>query len=162
MKRRMFVAGFAFAVLAVTIFAGPAAAGEFVPFKGTLEGDDQLIVPPPIAMVDGIGEGQATGLGRFSYELLATVDFRFPPPHGVGILTLTAADGSTLVAEIEGFSTPVIPGVLVQVMEEAVIVDGTGRFAGASGSFTIERLVYQDTRLTVGSFEGIISNPGHR
>jgi len=160
MKRYACVA--ALLALAVLNFAGPIAAGEQVPFKGALEGNDQLVVPPPVAMVDSVGGGNATELGRFSYELLATVDFRVPPPHGEGILTLTAADGSTLTAETDGFSTPLIPGVLVLVMEEAVIVDGTGRFAGASGAFIMERMVYQDTRLTVGSFEGTISIPGKR
>jgi hypothetical protein len=165
MKRRMFVASFALAVLTVVGLAGSAAAGEQVPFQGALEGNDELVVPPPLAVVHGVGGGQATQLGRFTYDFQATVDFRFTPPNpprGVGTLTLTAANGDTLVAGVIGSSTPVIPGVLVMVVEEAIIVDGTGRFAGASGEFTITRLVYQDTRLTIGSFEGTISSPGAR
>jgi hypothetical protein len=161
MIRRMHVAGLVLAALAITSLAGSAAAGEFVPFKGTLEGDDQVIAPPPLALIDSVGEGQATVLGRFTYQLLATVDFTSLPPQGEGRLMLTAANGDTLFAETEGFSVPIIPGVLVLVMEEAVIVGGTGRFEGAGGSFTIERLVDQDTRLTIGSFEGTITNPGN-
>lgn len=162
MKRQTFFAGLVLTVLAVTSLAGPVAAGEYVPFKGMLVGDDQLVVPPPIATIDSIGYGEATQLGRFAYELLATVDFRFPPPQSEGFMTLTAANGDTLCAEIEGTSTPVIPGLVVSVIEEATIVGGTGRFAGASGSFLIERLVYQDTRLTTGTFEGVVSIPGNR
>ena len=161
MKRRMFVASLALAALTVVGLAGSAAAGELVYFQGTLEGDDRLLVfPPPIAVVHGVGGGEATQLGRFTYDLQATVTFVPPPPTGVGTLTLTAANGDTLVAGIMGTSRPIIPGVLVLVTEEATIVDGTGRFDGASGSFTIVRLVYQDTRFTIGSFEGAISSPG--
>jgi hypothetical protein len=160
MKRRRCPARFALAVLVAVGLVAPAAAGEFVPLRGTLEGNDQLVVPPPLATIHGIGFGEATELGRFAYDLNATVDFRVPPPHGVGVLTLAAANGDMLIAETDGFSTPVIPGILVLVTEEATIVDGTGRFANASGRFTITRLVYQDTRFTIGSFEGVISTPG--
>jgi hypothetical protein len=72
---------------------------------------------------------------------------------------LTAANGDTLVADVLGISTPVIPGVLILIEEEALVVGGTGRFAGASGSFSITRLKYQDTGRTIGSFEGTISAP---
>ena len=160
MKRRMFVASLALAVLALVGLAGSAAAGEQVHFQGALEGNDELVVPPPLAVVHGVGGGEATQLGRFTYDFQATVNFVPPPPTGVGTLTLTAANGDTLVAGVIGSSTPVIPGVLVLVTEEAIIVDGTGRFAGASGEFTIVRLVYQETRFTIGSFEGTISSPG--
>jgi hypothetical protein len=37
---------------------------------------------------------------------------------------------------------------------------GIGRFVGATGSFTVERLFNQVTGLTTGSFEGTISSPG--
>ncbi len=160
MKRRMFVASFALAVLTVVGLAGPAIAEEFVPFYGALEGDDQVVVPPPSAVIHGIGGGEATQLGRFTYDFQATVEFVPPPPTGMGTLTLTAANGDTIVAAVLGTSQPVIPGVVVLVTEEAMIVDGTGRFAGATGGFTITRLVYQATRLSIGTFEGAISTPG--
>ena len=53
------------------------------------------------------------------------------------------------------------PGVLY-IVETATITGGTGRFADATGSFTIER--YYDTAAgtTTGSFEGTISPPGAR
>ena len=37
---------------------------------------------------------------------------------------------------------------------------GTGRFAGATGSFKIERLINLTTGLTYGSFAGTLSPPG--
>ena len=37
---------------------------------------------------------------------------------------------------------------------------GTGRFAGATGSFTVQRQFDPATGTTTGSFEGTISSPG--
>lgn len=51
------------------------------------------------------------------------------------------------------------PGVL-SIRETATITGGTGRFAGATGSFTAERVFNIATSITTGSFEGAISSPG--
>jgi hypothetical protein len=135
---------------------GLAAAGEQVPFKGNLEGSFTTVLdpgPPPIGHVVGSGAGNATYLGRFTYEIDAYVNFGAVPPTAAGIYTFTAANGDTLVAEFTGRSTPVEPGVIF-VVDEAVITGGTGRFAGATGSFTVMRLAA--TGFTSGSFEGTI------
>jgi hypothetical protein len=159
MKRHSFAATFALAVVVFLGLTGLTVAGEQVTFKGSLEGDEETLVPPPSAVFHGIGGGQATQLGRFTYDFLATVEFVPPPPTGDGILTLTAANGDTIVAATLGSSQVIIPGELVLVTEEAIIFDGKGRFAGATGAFTIKRLKYQITGVTIGSFEGTISAP---
>ena len=43
---------------------------------------------------------------------------------------------------------------------DTLCTGGTGRFAGATGEFTVERLVDTATGETEGSFEGTISSPG--
>jgi hypothetical protein len=159
MKRHSFAAALALAVVAVLGLAGITVAGEQVPFKGSLKGDEEMLVPPPSAVFHGIGGGQATQLGLFTYDFLATIEFVPPPPTGEGILTLTAANGDTVVATTSGSSQVIIPGELVLITEEAIIIDGTGRFARATGGFTITRLKYQITGITIGSFEGAISAP---
>jgi hypothetical protein len=159
MKRYMLVARFVFAALAVVAIAIPLAAGEFVPFRGTLEGEEEVLTPPPHLSLQGIGGGNATKLGRYTYVFDAAVDFTGPMPVGLGTLTLTAANGDQVIALVVGTSTPIAPFV-VFVEEEAVIVGGTGRFAGASGSFDITRLKYQDSGVTSGSFAGTISRVG--
>ena len=159
MYRRSFMNCFVLTALLAAALTSGASAGELVPFRGTLDGHEETLAPPPVATILGVGGGHATQLGRFIYDLDATIDFRVPPPHGVGVLMLTAANGDILVAETDGFSTAVIPGLLILIMEDATIVDGTGRFAGASGSFAITRLKYQDTGDTIGSFDGTISIP---
>jgi hypothetical protein len=48
---------------------------------------------------------------------------------------------------------------VVRIVEGATITGGTGRFAGATGSFTVVRLYDPVAGTTVGSFEGAISVP---
>lgn len=142
--------------------AKSAEAGKFVPFKGNLDGSYDVTInpgPPPVGTFEGSGTGSATQLGRFTYEFPHMVNFGSIPPVGMGTYTFTAANGDTVEADFIGFSIPVEPGV-VFVVEEATITGGTGRFAGASGEFTVERLVDQIGRTTIGSFDGTISSVG--
>jgi hypothetical protein len=147
----------------VTVFglARPAAAGGQVPFKGYLEGELTVRTPlTPTSFHDRFDlEGTGTQLGDFELVLEGVVDFGTPPPKAVGTFTFVAANGDTLVAEFLGSSAPVEPGVVL-ITEHAVITGGTGRFAGAGGSFVCERLFDLVTRETVGFFEGTISVPG--
>jgi hypothetical protein len=45
-------------------------------------------------------------------------------------------------------------------VERATIMGGTGRFAGASGNFVVERLYNIGAGTTAGSFVGTISSLG--
>ena len=129
-----------------------------VPFKGRLEGT-ATVTPgtPPFLSASVEGTGNATHLGRFTVAI----------PHVVNAMTrtstgtyeFTAANGDTVTAGFTGQSTLTAPGVLA-VVEAATITGGTGRFANASGSFTVERVLTQATGLTTGSFDGTISSPG--
>jgi hypothetical protein len=152
----------ALALLIARGVAGSASAGKYVPFKGSLEGSYDVTInpgPPPIGTFDDVGIGNATHLGKFTYEFPHTVNFGSIPPMGDGLYFFTAANGDTLEAEFTGYSTPVEPGV-VFVVEEATIIGGTGRFAGASGEFTVMRFVDQINRTTEGTFDGSISSVG--
>jgi hypothetical protein len=62
-------------------------------------------------------------------------------------------------AEFTGRATPIGGGVLY-IVEVATITSGTGRFAGATGTFITERWFDTITFTTIGSFEGTISSPG--
>ena len=153
----------ALAMVIVASFAGPALAGQPLPFKGNLEGLHVSRTPldPPRFFDVFEATGQATHLGQFDLVIEAVVNFGTRPPTGEGTVTLTAANGDTLVADISGFSALVEPG-LVLITEHAVVDPdrSTGRFAGATGTFTIERLADAATGVTgvtAGSFEGTIS-----
>ena len=74
---------------------------------------------------------------------------------------MVAANGDMLFTTIvaQGTPDPDTPGVQ-RIVEIHTITGGTGRFAGAQGSFTVIRLVEGATGVTSGSFEGTITSPG--
>ena len=159
MKRLSSAASLALAVLAVLALAGPAAAAEQVPFRGMLEGDVTRTPAPPLVYVDIEATGTATQLGHFALDVPHVVDLN--TRTAVGSYQFTAANGDTLYAKFTGQATPTeIPGVLY-IEEVATITGGTGRFAGATGSFIAERWYDSIAGTTVGSFEGTISAPGN-
>ena len=146
-----------------TAMAGEPIQAEPVPFRGSLEGlhVSRTPVGPPIVNDRFETVGQATHLGRFDLVIEATVDFGSRPVTGAGTYTFTAANGDQLVADHTGFSALVGPGVVL-ITEHAIIDPNrsTGRFAGAEGTFTVERLADAATGvggLTTGTFDGTIS-----
>jgi hypothetical protein len=158
MNRSRHAAVLALAVLGVPALAGPAAAGEQVPFKGRLEGDVTVTpLAPPLRQVDVEAAGEASQLGQFTLDIPHVVN---PTTRtAIGTYEFTAANGDKVYAAFTGVATPTaIPGVLY-IEETATITGGTGRFAGATGSFTSERLYDMIAGTTIGSFEGTISTP---
>ena len=145
---------------------GQVAAADLLPFKGKLEGRHISRTPlnPPLVFDRFETEGQATQLGQFQLVIEATVNFGSRPVTGAGTYTFTAANGDQLVADHTGSSALIEPGIVL-ITEHAIINPNrsTGRFAGAEGTFTVERLADAATGvggLTVGTFEGTISRPG--
>jgi len=138
--------------------AGVLSKDQEVPFKGRLEGT-ATITPgtPPFVSVSIGGTGNATHLGRFTLEIPHVVNAM--NRTSTGTYEFTAANGDTLTAGFTGQATLTAPGVL-SVVEIATITGGTGRFADATGSFTVERLFNQVTGVTTGSFEGTLPSPG--
>ena len=133
-----------------------SGASQAVPFQGQMEGT-QSVTPgaPPLATVIGQATGTATLLGRFTLEFPHTVNFS--TSSAVGTYTFTAGNGDMLTASFTGSAEL---GPVVHIVENAVITGGTGRFAGATGSFIARREVTQATGGVTGSVEGTISTPG--
>jgi hypothetical protein len=145
--------------LAVTV-AAPVAAADEVTFKGRLAGTVAVTpLAPPLASVLIEATGHATHLGTFTLEVPHLVNQA--TRIGQGSYVFTASNGDMLTADFTGLATLVEPGVLT-THETAVITGGTGRFAGASGSFIADRTFYLATGETVGSFDGSVSTPGTR
>ena len=148
------------ALVAAALFvslAGPVSAGDQVPFKGSLSGTVTVTpLTPPMASVLIEATGVATQLGRFTLEVPHTVNQALRVASGTYVFT--AANGDTLTASFTGQATLVSPGVLT-TSEIATITGGTGRFAGATGSFTAERTFIVASGQTTGSFQGWISTP---
>ena len=163
MKRSYLLKCLALAVVVVAGTAGRALAGASVPFKGVMEGVhvSRTPVDPPVVFDVFEVSGEATQLGQFDLVIEAVVDFSTRPPTAVGTLTFTAANGDTLVADITGSSVLAAPGIVLITEHATIDPDrSTGRFAGATGTFTLERFADAATGVTgvtVGSFEGTIS-----
>jgi hypothetical protein len=160
MKRYSSAAVLALVVLAVLGLAGPATAGDQVPFKGSLAGVVTVKpLPPQSLSVLVNATGNATHLGQFALAIPHTVDRA--AMTATGNYLFVAANGDSLTASFSGKATPTAtPGVL-SIVETATITGGTGRFAGATGSFTCVRLFNTITKMTAGSFSGTISAPGN-
>ena len=126
---------------------------QAVPFKGTIEGT-QSVTPLafPFLAVNGSATGNATYLGVFTAHFPHTVNVT--TRIGVGTYAFTAANGDTLTADFSGQATQT--GVVL-IEEHATVTGGTGRFEGATGTFTVQRQFDQATGATRGTFEGTIS-----
>jgi hypothetical protein len=130
-----------------------ALSGKLLPFRGSLTTITD--VPPPSARATV--EGTATQLGRFTGTLTAEVN---PDSTGTGTFTFTAANGDQLSGTFVGEGV-FIPPNTGRITEVATIENGTGRFAGATGTFTMLRFDIIDfatgKATGYGSFEGEIS-----
>ena len=142
----------------IAVFASLAMASEQVPFRGSLAAVETDVVQGGTLIVDGSGVGNATQLGRFAMTFHVEVDLG--TLIGVGTATFVAANGDTLSASFTGHATPTPDPNVFTLEEVETITSGTGRFAGSTGSFTLERVVNLTTGISSGSFNGAILNPG--
>ena len=127
-----------------------------VPFSGRFEGRSSLTpLEPPLARVLVEGSGTASHLGRFNITMPHVVSFA--TGEGTGTFTLTAANGDELSGTFTGHEEE---GPQFSFLEQLIVTGGTGRFTGATGSFTLHRVLDPVTEHTSGTFEGVISPPG--
>jgi hypothetical protein len=113
---------------------------------------------PGIGLLGTSGTGIGSHVGQFSFKQESTVNLA----NGVltGSAHWVAANGDSIDTTIAGsFERTATPDVF-SFTETHTITGGTGRFAGAQGSFTVERLANGVTFLTSGSFTGTITSPG--
>ena len=155
------------AMILTAAIAIPAAAGDLVPFKGALQGTDQDgAFNFPILQVFTSGTGTATHLGEFSYTEVNAVNV--VAGTGTGSIHWIAANGDSIDTTFNASggptdAPPVCPGLgesFIRITEIHTITGGTGRFAGAQGSFKVERQASPVTFKTCGSFQGTITPPG--
>jgi len=144
----------------IAVFDGPAVASEEVPFKGSLAMVQTGEVQGGFLIVEGSGSGNATQLGRFAMTYHEQVDLS----TGIDVATLSfvAANGDGLSASSIGHATPTPDPNILLLEEVATITGGTGRFASATGTFTLQRVLNLTTGVSSGLFTGTISNPGRR
>jgi hypothetical protein len=146
------------AMILTAAMAVTAAAQNQVPFKGAMQGHDtDLSLINNVATVLTTGTGIGTLVGQFSFVQTWTVD------ETTGIITGNAqwfaANGDSISTTIKGSGKLIEPG-LVSIEEVDTITGGTGRFAGAQGSFTMKKMASSVTFLTSGLYDGTITPPG--
>jgi hypothetical protein len=136
-----------------------ARAGTELPFRGRLEAKETSVPTTGGRLVHLEGGGTATHLGRFT--VVADFTLRVPSlrvedtPESPATIRLVAANGDVLEARFTGQG--VLSGTTVLIVEHVTIVGGTGRFAGATGSFVQTRTLARPTGLSSATFEGTIS-----
>jgi hypothetical protein len=88
------------------------------------------------------GSGVATYLGKYTEDV--TMVINIPTLSSMGAATFTAANGDTLLA--------------TSIVEVYTVTGGTGRFADATGGFTLHSTVDQTTGISSGTFSGAIDH----
>ena len=141
----------------------PAAAGDQVPFNGTVSGQ----IPSDLGPPDETGcvfdflvsnSGIATELGAFTgyAEFIPNLcDLTY-----TGFFYWTAANGDQISGPFSGYLTPTTTAGVFDNHETAIVTDGTGRFAGATGIFTLTGQVNFVTSSFVLPWKGSISTVG--
>jgi hypothetical protein len=160
-KRNYLKAGLLLAALTLLPLAQQAMAGDQVPYKGeevgvVTKGAFQF----PFAHESTVAEGEATHIGHYTLTGDFVVDVRLGT--ATGVFTLTAANGDKLFLQMEGHA---VPTDRTKTVANFTVTGGTGRFEGATGSFTAENQFDFAVNLPfpnpyVAEIEGAISTPG--
>ncbi|HET9288424.1 MAG TPA: hypothetical protein VFO26_12795 [Gaiella sp.] len=153
-RHPLFVGLVAAFTLSLAIVAASAMAAE-TPFKGTVSAVETGTVVPPLRFLDREGTGNATHLGKYTEHI--TMVINLVTMASTGTATFTAANGDDLLATVAGQATRTSPTTL-SIVEVYTITGGTGRFADATGSFTLESTVDQTTGASSGAFSGTIDH----
>ena len=153
------------AMILTATLAVVAAAQHEVPFKGTFQGNATVTPPTLTQSSTGIG----TLVGEFSSTTVLTLPGRTGSAHWI------AANGDSIDTTVVGSVEPVdmVPCQVVgaqpedsyvKITQVHTITGGTGRFAGAQGSFSLtlyhDLILRNGTHGTCGSFSGTITPPG--
>lgn len=144
-------------VLVTATSAAPAAGRELL-VKGSIQALETYTLNFPIMSVTATGAGYSTQLGKFTVSYSVEVNVVTSAGSGA-IAEFIAANGDRLFAEGNGQATPTDISGVFNVIENYTITGGTGRFAGASGNLTLDRIVDTNTGATSGSMAGVIALP---
>jgi hypothetical protein len=148
--------------LGKTVSAAPAASAAPVqitrlPCKGTMQSNETYSTAFHTLFVTANGSGEATQLGRFtvSYQMEANLmDMSVTES-----VSFTGENGDSLQAKAVGQAVEDRTPGMFKVVEIYTITGGTGRFANASGTLTLNRLLSFTAGIASSTFEGYILLP---
>jgi hypothetical protein len=148
----------------VEVYNTAAAAGNQIPFNGTVSGQIPADLGPPVPGSDGCvfnffvsNSGNGNQLGNFT----GTSNFIPNVCNGsyTGSFRWVAANGDSISGPFFGQLIPTATPGVFDNNETAIVTGGTGRFAGATGMFTLSGEVNFTTLSFVLPFQGTISTP---
>ena len=126
-----------------------AVAGSDLPFKGAFSATETVAGP----LHNLTGEGEATHLGRF--RITSSFNVTPPPVRATGTAIWTASNGDQLLTSTAG--TAVITFPTATITETHTITGGTGRFADASGTLIVERLLNLQSLASTATVTGSLT-----
>lgn len=129
--------------------AAGAVAGSNLPFNGVLTATETVEGP----LHNLTGEGDATHLGRFT--ITSSFNVTPPPVSATGTAAWTASNGDQLLTSTAG--TAVIAFPTATITETHTITGGTGRFADASGTLVVERLLNLQSLASTATVTGSLT-----
>jgi len=149
--------------LARTAFAAPPVAVEQptkltrLPFKGTFQSAELYTISLTSTSVSASGSGNATEIGQFTIRYQSEINLLDLSLSETAQLTVSNGDSLQLrgVGQAKQDQTP----GMFNILQIYTITGGTGRFAGASGTLTLNRLVSFTAGATSNTFEGYLLVP---
>ena len=126
-------------------------------FNGTVQSTETSVTVFPTMSVTATGSGNATQLGSFTIHY--QVEINLLDLSSTETAQLSGANGDSLRAEAVGQATENRTPGMLNVVDIYKITGGTGRFDGARGTFTLNRLVSVTTGAASSTFEGYLLLP---
>ncbi len=131
-----------------------------VPLKGEFVTNLTLIVPASPGVLEQIrvtGTGSGTPFGKATYESDVKVDITASPEITSGTDTITAENGDQIFSTISGY----IPGPdangNVQVFNTHTITGGSGKYAGATGTYKVTSKGNIESLTGTATLDGMIT-----
>ena len=121
--------------------------------RGSFDGHGIGVVQGGTLQASAGGAGNASHIGRFTYVLNATVS---PANTSTGVFLLVFNNGDVIHGSFTGVGRPTGPNE-GHIVENLTINGGTGRFEGATGSLTLDRIVDQSTLPAFESHSGTLT-----
>ena len=148
--------------LARTVFAAPAgdvvsAKTTRLSFKGTIQSNETYSTVFPAMYVTANGSGESTQLGPFTVSY--HIEQNLLDLSQTESVDFAGTNGDSLQAKGVGQAIEDRTPGMFNVVEIYTITGGTGRFTGASGTFTLKRLVSITVGIASATFEGYILIP---
>ena len=152
------------AIFVTVVLVSSAVEAGVIPINGTVAGSEiDTPFPDPAEgfYVNGSVTSTDTQLGPFTQFYSSPLVFAFldMPPEGNGASRLIvgdAANGDSILACCLGINSGSCANGDLHVVDPWTIIGGTGRYAGARGSFTMDRCLNPVTGETSGTISGTI------